>query len=147
MNQPDKDQNRRLIRIILVSWFLGLLLGIAGVTYATVEISKIKQAQETLANRPAELRTVETKLQPIYNTIEGTPGQDGKDGKDSVSTHTETVVQNETAIVGPTGKSGKNGANGRSIELAIDPVTGTWYQRYVGDDYWSPVTIIAGTTP
>lgn len=146
MKHP-KDQNDRLLRIILISWFLILILFMGGVTYATVEISKIKENYNELAGRPREtVKTVETQLQPIYTTIVGEKGSKGADGKDSVST--TTIIHTETALPGPKGDSGKNGKNGvdgndaREQEFAYDPITNTMYSRYVGAMTWVPVTII-----
>lgn len=146
MTKP-KDQNERLLRIILISWFLGLFLLIGGVTYATVEISKIKQNYADLANRsPQIVKTVETQLQPIFTTIQGQKGATGADGKDSTST--TTIIQTETAIPGPkgdTGKAGKNGSDGadaRQQEFAYDPFTNTMYSRFVGSNTWASITIV-----
>lgn len=152
MATPEDKQSKRLIRIILISWFLGLILGIIGVTYATVEISKIKQSQAEIANRPTTVvQRIETQLQPIYTTIEGEKGDKGdigEPGKDSISTHTQTttVIKTETAVPGPTGKTGKSGTNGREVELAQDE-QGRWYQRYAGNTEWTLVPIITGLLP
>lgn len=139
MKEPN--ENKRLIRIILISWGLGLLFLIGLTTWGTIEIAQIKQQQAVLALRPPEIdHTTQVQLQPIYTTI---AGQKGDPGKDSVST--TTVIQTETAIPGPTGRTGKSGVNGREVELALNTDTNTWYQKYVGDDTWLPVTTITNS--
>lgn len=150
MKTPQEEQNKRLIRIILISWFLGLIAAIALISWGTVKIAQIENRQVELANRPTtEVKIIEKQLQPIYTTIageRGDKGEKGDAGQDSLSTHTEvtTVIKTETAIpgpAGPTGKTGKAGANGRDIEMARDE-QGNFYQRPVGTTVWFLVPII-----
>lgn len=144
MKNP-KDQNERLLRIILISWFLILILFIGGITYATVEISKIKENYAELANRPKDVvKTVQTQLQPVYTTIAGEKGDTGATGKDSVST--TTIINTEKSIPGPkgdTGARGQAGKNAREIEPGFNPETNTFYWRYVGTDVWIQYTLVS----
>jgi hypothetical protein len=144
--KPDPDkQNKRLIRVILIAWFLFMVAGIAIVTWGTIKIAQLERGFETVAKRPlSSEKTIETQLQPIYTTVVGEKGAKGDAGKDSVSTHTEvtTVIEKETAVKGDQGKPGKSGTNGREVELGYDSETHYWYQRYIGSDSWELVTLL-----
>lgn len=142
MEDPRDKQNKRLLRIILISWFLLLVTLIVGATFATIQISKINQNYVELANRPPQVvKTIETQLQPIYTTIEGKRGPIGQTG----ATGAQGIqgLQGIQGTQGTTGKSGRNGTNGvaREIEVGHDS-EGNLYQRYAGTDTWSIVPLI-----
>lgn len=116
----DKDEIKRLIRIILVIYAVGVVVAIAIVAYGTYQFSLLRDAvnnnsiaREQFEHQIKELGAI--KVTPI----KGDKGDTGEPGKDSVSTH--TIIENKTIKEVPVnGKDGKDGAKGESAyETAV----------------------------
>lgn len=144
----DDQELKRFKRIIVVSWFLGLLLLIGIAAYGSYHLTRLDNKIET---KTYDLeKEIEILQQPNVETRveKGLPGNDGKDGRDGIDGNNGTSGLNGSqGPVGPkgdTGAAGKDGATGpegrpgRTIFTRLNPLNNEWECKYLGDLEWQP---------
>lgn len=117
-----KDDIKRLIRIILALYVVGIVIGIAVVAYGTYQFSSFREVITRNQNSfqaivNARLDKVDEQVASIKHIPlkgdKGDKGERGDDGQDSVSTN--TVIENRTTKEVPV-----NGKDGESAyEIAV----------------------------
>lgn len=154
---------KRLIKVLLISWFLFLVLLVGVVVYFSLHLkdlseSDVKQNHQLAetAKQISDLETVVDNLAQLKNIpgpagLNGSNGFNGENGKDSVST--QTTVVKETPIKGDKGDSLKyedlteeqkaelKGADALQIELCKQRITLEIGWRYAGTTICLPIEV------
>lgn len=122
----DREENKRLRKIVVVLSIACFLLVIGFVAYLSYGISKLNsivaENTETNTTQSVDIEKLTDRVTKIESQTkipgpqgkDGKDGSDGKDGTDSVS----TVVKEKTTTVKQVPVNGKDGKNGRDGEDA-----------------------------
>lgn len=141
--KPD-DQEKRLNRIIAVSWFAILLLLIAIVVVGSMSLKESENrilagVEERLKNYPMKSGK---DGQNGYTPIKGVDyfdGQDGRNGENALSVTTLQPVYTNVPVQGPEGPEGPQGKPGKTIIIRTNPETKAEECRYLGDIQWQAI--------
>lgn len=129
----EKEENKRLRKLVVVLSFACFLLLIGFVAYLSYGISKLNNIvagnTDSISGNSEYIKKLDNQLISVESQAkipgpQGKSGTDGSDGKDGVNS-TSTVVKEKTIekvpINGKDGKDGKDGEDARQVVMCELP--------------------------